>query len=346
LANEDSDQESAANVRARANKTNTPEALALAGQIPIPVELQTDSRSWNLGLAKEQKTGAVARNSGAAQDATADDEPAKPPSATALHQGEVAFTVSFLKTAPTGVPATHGPSATSSSTAVPSAASALHVASQNGSQGGSQGKSSNKDQHSDPGTPADQVAAAVVHTSSTAPPEAQPVGTQNAITNTATVAPAVSTYAAGQSPAKPAPVQSSTPATEIAEPSQTPTARPQSLDFRVAGNDNQDVNVRVSQRAGDVQVTVRTGDTDLAQTLRQHLPELSDRLTQSGVQSEIWRPAAAAGAGSDNDASSSHQDDAQGYGGAAGENAGGQGQGNDQQQKAWLNELFSAEKGE
>jgi hypothetical protein len=40
-------------------------------------------------------------------------------------------------------------------------------------------------------------------------------------------------------------------------------------------------------------VTVRTPDGDLAQSLRQHLPELSDRLAQTGVNSEIWHPGTA-----------------------------------------------------
>jgi hypothetical protein len=74
----------------------------------------------------------------------------------------------------------------------------------------------------------------------------------------------------------------------------TPVSRPpQSIDLKVSGADNSQVDVRVSQRAGDVQVTVRTPDGDLAQSLRQHLPELSDRLAQSGVGGEILSPATA-----------------------------------------------------
>ncbi|MDQ2950037.1 MAG: flagellar hook-length control protein FliK, partial [Acidobacteriota bacterium] len=86
-------------------------------------------------------------------------------------------------------------------------------------------------------------------------------------------------------------------ATEVARTADlppTPVSRPpQSIDLKIAGADNSQVDVRVSQRAGDVQVTVRTPDNDLAQSLRQHLPELSDRLAQSGVSGEIWRPTAA-----------------------------------------------------
>jgi flagellar hook-length control protein FliK len=53
------------------------------------------------------------------------------------------------------------------------------------------------------------------------------------------------------------------------------------------------VDVRVSQRAGDVEVTVRTPDTNLAQSLRQHLPELSERLSQSGIHGHVWQPISA-----------------------------------------------------
>ncbi|MDQ2844037.1 MAG: flagellar hook-length control protein FliK [Acidobacteriota bacterium] len=74
----------------------------------------------------------------------------------------------------------------------------------------------------------------------------------------------------------------------------TPVSRPpQSIDLKVSGADNSQVDVRVSQRAGDVQVTVRTPDGDLAQSLRQHLPELSDRLAQSGAGGEIFSPTTA-----------------------------------------------------
>ena len=74
-----------------------------------------------------------------------------------------------------------------------------------------------------------------------------------------------------------------------------PVSRPpQSIDLKVEGTDNKEgVDVRISQRAGDVQVTVRTPDNQLADSLRQHLPELSDRLAQNGVEGEIWHPGAA-----------------------------------------------------
>jgi hypothetical protein len=84
-----------------------------------------------------------------------------------------------------------------------------------------------------------------------------------------------------------------------ADLSPTPVSRPpQSIDLKVEGTDNnQGVDVRISQRAGDVQVTVRTPDNQLADSLRQHLPELSDRLAQNGVDGEIWHPGTAQASG-------------------------------------------------
>jgi hypothetical protein len=67
-------------------------------------------------------------------------------------------------------------------------------------------------------------------------------------------------------------------------------AKPQSIDLRLGDKGAEQVDIRVSQRAGDVQVTVRTADGDLAQSLRHHLPELSERLSQEGMTGNFWQP--------------------------------------------------------
>jgi hypothetical protein len=98
------------------------------------------------------------------------------------------------------------------------------------------------------------------------------------------------------------------PSTEIKEPDATTAGRTPTIHLQAG-----DVNVRVSQRAGDVQITVRTADNDMAQSLRQHLPELADKLTQSGVHADLWEPAGAQVATSNNgtDSQSNHNSDAQ-----------------------------------
>jgi hypothetical protein len=55
---------------------------------------------------------------------------------------------------------------------------------------------------------------------------------------------------------------------------------------------DQRVNVRLSERGGEVHVSVRTQDAQLAGALRQDLPSLSGKLEQSGFRAETWHPAA------------------------------------------------------
>jgi hypothetical protein len=82
-----------------------------------------------------------------------------------------------------------------------------------------------------------------------------------------------------------------------AAPPDTPKASPIARDIRleVAGADRK-VELRVIERAGEVQVAVRTPDERLAGTLREQLPLLSSRLEQSGFRADQWRTADAGGA--------------------------------------------------
>ncbi len=53
----------------------------------------------------------------------------------------------------------------------------------------------------------------------------------------------------------------------------------------------QRVDVRLSERGGEVRVAVRTPDTQLAGALRDQLPRLSAQLEQTGFRTETWHPA-------------------------------------------------------
>jgi hypothetical protein len=64
------------------------------------------------------------------------------------------------------------------------------------------------------------------------------------------------------------------------------------MKFEVTGGERR-VEVRLSERGGEVKMTVRTPDANLASTLRENLPALSARLAESGFTSEAWHPAAA-----------------------------------------------------
>lgn len=156
---------------------------------------------------------------------------------------------------------------------------------------GQRGESGANDSGSQDSPNAAAAAAALKDATQTAAATAvaAPAGT----TGTTAVVPVAYTPAP-MSIATAVPVTAPAPVTTVVDPPVTPAVRPQSIDLKVPGTGGDGVDVRVSQVAGDVQVTVRTPDSDLAQSLRQHLPELSDRLSQSGVSGEVWQPAAAA----------------------------------------------------
>lgn len=90
-------------------------------------------------------------------------------------------------------------------------------------------------------------------------------------------------------------------ATPVAEPHRTPAPEPEpappvsparDIRLQVAGGDRR-VDVRLTERAGQVQVSVRTPDSQLAGALRDDLAALSARLEQSGFRAETWHPAGA-----------------------------------------------------
>jgi hypothetical protein len=63
------------------------------------------------------------------------------------------------------------------------------------------------------------------------------------------------------------------------------------IKLEVTGGE-QRVELRLSERGGELKLTVRTPDAQLASALRENLPALSSRLAESGLKSEAWHPAA------------------------------------------------------
>jgi hypothetical protein len=76
------------------------------------------------------------------------------------------------------------------------------------------------------------------------------------------------------------------------EPPKTGPVR--DVKFEITGQERR-VEVRISERAGELKLTVRTPDAPLAGTLRENLPALHARLADSGLKSETWQPAAGTG---------------------------------------------------
>jgi hypothetical protein len=92
-------------------------------------------------------------------------------------------------------------------------------------------------------------------------------------------------------PTAEAPAPSAPTQTEPANPP-VQTAAAHDIKLQVAGEGDQRVEVRVTERGGDVVVAVRTPDTRLAGDLRQELPALATKLEQSGFHATTWQPAA------------------------------------------------------
>ena len=90
----------------------------------------------------------------------------------------------------------------------------------------------------------------------------------------------------------------SSPPAVATEPAAAPEApKPAAahdIKLQVAGQGDQRVEVRVSERAGDMHVDVRTPDSGLAGDLREDLPALASKLEQTGFRAETWHPAGAA----------------------------------------------------
>jgi hypothetical protein len=62
------------------------------------------------------------------------------------------------------------------------------------------------------------------------------------------------------------------------------------ISLRLSDGEQGSVQVRFSERAGELQVSVRTPDTDLSRGLRDGLSDLVGRLQSNGYRAETWQP--------------------------------------------------------
>jgi hypothetical protein len=142
-----------------------------------------------------------------------------------------------------------------------------------------------------------------------------------------------------------APQQPTTVSQELqtANPAQSQPIR--EISFRL-GADSSQVDVQVAQRAGKIQVAVRTADPELAKSLQTNLGEVVGRLEDKGFRTETWTPMSGHGASalrepnsansqsSDSSSQNSQQDRRQG-----------QQESNQRQQQRWkaqLEDMFLA----
>ena len=145
-------------------------------------------------------------------------------------------------------------------------------------------------------------------------------------------------------PAAPQQPQPSAHMEPVIEPPAAPPASNHDIRVHVPDNNGGSTQVRFVESGGEVRVSVRTADEGLAQNLRTHLNDLTQRLSDGGMPAEIWKPAANAASSSQNDQHQPHQDGR----GSGGQGSGGQGQQPDRQQKrpAWLDQMEASLQGE
>lgn len=72
---------------------------------------------------------------------------------------------------------------------------------------------------------------------------------------------------------------------------ETPPADPiRNLRLQVEGDNNQRVDVRLTEEGGELRVSVRSADPNLTQALQDHMPDLTNRLEQQHFRTEVWIP--------------------------------------------------------
>jgi hypothetical protein len=204
------------------------------------------------------------------------------------------------------------------------------------------GSGSDPRQHDTSG-PATARATGGPDTAATAPQTAQ-----NIQGNLLTPAP-VAGSVAGERASMPAKTITESGAPQLLEPQAEPGVRAgesvRNISLRLTNADQSSVQVRLSERGGELHVSVRTPDVSLTRGLRDSLPELIGKLQVNGYRAETWQPG-----GNGNSAGQDRGQDAGSHGHSQERNGNGPGsqpeQQNDPQQDEqtpkWVSELESS----
>lgn len=110
------------------------------------------------------------------------------------------------------------------------------------------------------------------------------------------------------------------PVAEIADASAARPAPAREISLRLEGADVPSVSIQLSERAGKIDVAVRTGDTQLSRSLQSGLGDLVAQLENHGFKTDAWTPGALRGAAmlhSSSEASLNQQQSGQSGGGSA-----------------------------
>jgi hypothetical protein len=134
--------------------------------------------------------------------------------------------------------------------------------------------------------------------------------------------------------------QSDQPSPEMEAPN-SPQSQPiHEMSLRLPGAESH-VDVQVSDRAGRIQVEVRTADPDLAKSLQTNLGDLVGHLEEKGFRTEPWTPGAtlhAAAASEPSNSANSHPDNSGSRGGNQ-DPRHGQQESNQRQQQRWKSQF-------
>jgi len=77
---------------------------------------------------------------------------------------------------------------------------------------------------------------------------------------------------------------------QVQDPPATASNGNHDITIRIPDATDQGTAVRFVERAGEVHVSVRTSDTEMAQTLRGGLSDLVNRLEDGGIRTQVWQP--------------------------------------------------------
>ena len=143
---------------------------------------------------------------------------------------------------------------------------------------------------------------------------------------------------------------SSDPTARTAEPPSASQATPppgpmKEISMRLEAAEGQKVDVRIVQRAGDLQIAVKSADDSTTQGLRHGLSDLANRLNETGYHAETWRPGQPAAMESsatspDNPSRQSQSDGSQSHSGGPQQDRG-QRHNNPSNRPHWIDELTS-----
>ena len=113
--------------------------------------------------------------------------------------------------------------------------------------------------------------------------------------------------------------------------------------LQVEGENNQRVDVRLTDLGGELRVNVRSADATLTQAMQDHMPDLTNRLQQQHFRTEVWLPRSSQS--SNSDASNTRGSNSQAGDTSGQQNSGRRQNGRQNNQPDWQNEETSSQTG-